>query len=107
VHQLNDFRHLVRRFIAVSEQICDLQLRQADSQPVKKTALDGLLAAEILWDIEALIGRQSLDQVDLEALESAVRRQVLHLAGRAVEQHLKCRSLRCRQTPKRAASADN
>ena len=35
-----------------------------------------------------MLGRQSLDQLDLEALENAVRRQVLHLAGRAVEQRL-------------------
>jgi hypothetical protein len=55
---------------------------------LKKTALDGLLAAEILWDIEALLGRQALDQLDLEALENAVRRQVLRLAARAVEQQL-------------------
>ncbi len=55
---------------------------------LKKTALDGLLAAEILYDIEALFGRQNLDELDLEALESAVRRQVLSLAARAVEQRL-------------------
>jgi hypothetical protein len=55
---------------------------------LKKTAFDGLLAAEIVWDIEALFGRQSLDGLDLEALESAVRRQVLSLAARAVEQRL-------------------
>ena len=55
---------------------------------LKKTAFDGLLAAEILWDIEALFGRQTLEEVDLEALESAVRRQVLNLAARAVEQRL-------------------
>jgi hypothetical protein len=35
-----------------------------------------------------LFGRQSLDQLDLEALETAVRRQALHLAGCAVEQRL-------------------
>lgn len=57
-------------------------------QELKKTSLDGLLAAEILWDIEALLGRQSLDDLDLEALESAVRRQALRLAARAVEQRL-------------------
>jgi hypothetical protein len=39
-----------------------------------------------LWDIEALFGRQTFGQIDLEALESAVRRQVLSLAARAVEQ---------------------
>lgn len=55
---------------------------------LKKTALDGLLAAEILWDIEGLLGRQCIDDLDLEALESAVRRQALALAVRAVEQRL-------------------
>jgi hypothetical protein len=30
------FRHLVQQFIAVCEQICDLQLKQADAQPFKK-----------------------------------------------------------------------
>lgn len=34
------------------------------------------------------MGRQSLEELDLEALESAVRRQALRLAGRAVEQRL-------------------
>ena len=30
------FRHLVQQLITVAEQICDLQLKQADDQPVKK-----------------------------------------------------------------------
>ena len=30
------FRQLVQQLITVSEQICDLQLKQADDQPVKK-----------------------------------------------------------------------
>ena len=51
--------------------------RHTGTRRVKKTSLDGLLAAEILWDIEALLGRQSLEPLDLEALESAVRRQAL------------------------------
>ena len=55
---------------------------------LKRTPLDGLLAAEILFDIEALLGRQSLANLDLEALETAVRRQALHLAGHAVQQRL-------------------
>jgi hypothetical protein len=41
-----------------------------------------------LWDIEALLGRQSLENLDLEALESAVRGQVLRLAAQAVAQRL-------------------
>ena len=44
--------------------------------------------AEILFDVEVLLGRQSLANLDLEALETALRRQALHLAGRAVEQRL-------------------
>lgn len=55
---------------------------------LKKTSLDGLLAAEILWDIDGLLGRPSLDNLDLEALESAVRRQALRLAAHAVQQRL-------------------
>jgi hypothetical protein len=62
--------------------------RLPQNKGLKKTALDGLLAAEILWDIEALFGRQNLEELDLEALESAVRRQALRLAARAVEQRL-------------------
>lgn len=61
---------------------------RASPETLKKTALDSLLAAEIVWDIEALLGRQSFADLDLEALESAVRRQALCLAGRAVEQRL-------------------
>jgi hypothetical protein len=41
-----------------------------------------------LWDIEALLGRQNVEDLDLEALEMAIRRQALHLAGRAIEQRL-------------------
>lgn len=41
-----------------------------------------------MWDIEALLGRQSLEDLDLEALESAVRQQALRLAARAIEHYL-------------------
>jgi len=39
-------------------------------------------------EIEALVGRQAVDELDLEALEMAVRQQALQLAARAVEQRL-------------------
>ncbi len=39
-------------------------------------------------EIEAQVGRQAVDQLDLEALEMAVRQQALQLAARAVEQRL-------------------
>ena len=38
--------------------------------------------------MESLLGRQSLAGLDLEALESAVRRQALLVAAHAVEQRL-------------------
>ena len=41
-----------------------------------------------MYEIEALVGRQAVDALDLEALEMAVRQQVLQLAARAVEQRL-------------------
>jgi hypothetical protein len=91
--QLNEyhrFRELVQQLIAVSEQICDLEVRQAagSATALKKTSFDELLAAEILYDVEALFGRQTLQALDLEALESALRRQVLGLAAVVVEQRL-------------------
>ena len=41
-----------------------------------------------MHEIEVLVGRQAVDQLDLEALEMAVRQQALQLAARAVEQRL-------------------
>ena len=41
-----------------------------------------------MHEIEALVGRQAVEQLDLEALEMAVRQQALQLAARAVEQRL-------------------
>ncbi len=41
-----------------------------------------------MHEIEALLGRPAVDQLDLEALEMAVRQQALQLAARAVEQRL-------------------
>ena len=43
---------------------------------------------DIVPEIETLLGRQAVENLDLEALEVAVRQQVLRLAGRAVEQRL-------------------
>jgi hypothetical protein len=55
---------------------------------LKKTSLAALLATDIVYEIEALMGRQAVDQLDLEAMEMAVRQQALQLAARAVEQRL-------------------
>ena len=43
---------------------------------------------DIVPEIETLLGRQAVENLDLEALEIAARQQVLQLAGRAVEQRL-------------------
>lgn len=43
---------------------------------------------DVVQEIEALVGRQAVEDLDLEALEVAVRQRVLQLAGRAVEQRL-------------------
>jgi hypothetical protein len=40
----------------------------------------------MVQEIETLLGRQAVEKLDFEALEVAVRQQVLQLAGRAVEQ---------------------
>jgi hypothetical protein len=42
----------------------------------------------VVREIETLLGRQAVEDLDLEALELAVRKQVLQLAGAAVEQRL-------------------
>jgi hypothetical protein len=43
---------------------------------------------DVVQEIETLLGRQVLEDLDLEALELAVRQQVLQMAGRAVEQRI-------------------
>jgi hypothetical protein len=55
---------------------------------LKKNLLAGLLAIDVVQEIETLLGRQVMENLDLEALELAVRQQVLQLAGRAVEQRI-------------------
>jgi hypothetical protein len=46
------------------------------------------LASDVVQEIETLLGRQAVEELDLEALELAVRQHVLQLAGAAVEQRL-------------------
>ena len=101
------FRQLVRELITVSEQICSVQLREAQTAPlakIKKNLFGDLLAMDVVQEIETLLGRQAVENLDFEALEVAVRQQVLQLAGRAIEQRLNadasdargaCLSCRC------------
>ncbi len=55
---------------------------------VKKNLFADLLATDVVQEIETLLGRQAVADLDLEALELAVRQKVLQLAGAAVEQRL-------------------
>jgi hypothetical protein len=55
---------------------------------VKKNLFAELLATDIVQEIETLLSRQAVEDLDLEALELAVRQQALQLAGAAVEQRL-------------------
>ncbi len=55
---------------------------------VKKNLFAELLAADVVQEIETLLGRQAVEDLDLEALELAVRQKVLQRAGAAVEQRL-------------------
>src|SRR5467141_3141134 len=55
---------------------------------VKKNLFADLLATDVVQEIETLLSRQAVEDLDLEALELAVRQQVLQLAGAAVAQRL-------------------
>ena len=54
----------------------------------RKKGLQTALKTDILQEIEAFLGRQSIEGLDFEAVEIAVRRQALCLAARALEQRL-------------------
>ncbi|MBM4397147.1 MAG: ISKra4 family transposase [Deltaproteobacteria bacterium] len=60
-------------------------LRQGGCQ---KGGLKAVLDSEAIAEIEALVGPGSVDRLDFEAIETAARRNVLHVAARAVERRL-------------------
>ena len=53
-----------------------------------KKGLPTEIQNDIVQEIEALLGRQSIRDLDFEAVETAARRQALRLAARALEQRL-------------------
>ena len=55
---------------------------------LKNTSLAEHLAVEVAVEIDSLLGRGSSDGIDLEAIETAARRQALGLAARAIEQKI-------------------
>jgi hypothetical protein len=54
----------------------------------QKGGLKEALAAEISQEIDQLIGAHAADCLDLEALETAARRQALRLAAALIERHI-------------------
>ena len=54
----------------------------------QKGGFNTAFEAEIVSEIDALVGTGAVDEWDFEAIEVAVRRQALRVAARAVEQRL-------------------
>jgi hypothetical protein len=53
---------------------------------IKKTALAEELVVEVEQEIEALLGAAGAEEVDLEAVETALRRRVLRVAARQLQE---------------------
>jgi hypothetical protein len=46
------------------------------------------LESEVVQEVETLLGREAVAELDFEALEMALRRGTLRLAARAIEQRI-------------------
>jgi hypothetical protein len=57
-----------------------------EKSKLKKNATAASLQGEIAREIEELFGSQALEEIDFEALETAVRRRALQLAACLLEQ---------------------
>ena len=86
------FRRKVEAFWQGCEEWADQELEgsvlAAASAEAEKRGLSTTFQNEIAQEIEFLLGRQSIADLDLEAVEMAVRRQALRLAAQALEQRL-------------------
>ena len=54
----------------------------------QKKGLQTVLEADVVQEVEALLGREAVAELDFEALEVALRQRTLGLAARAIEQRL-------------------
>jgi len=54
----------------------------------KKTTLGAVIQAEVIAEIETLVGTNAVDDLDFEAIEVAVRRKAMRVAARAVERRI-------------------
>ena len=62
----------------------------------QKRGLSAQFQVEIAQEIEAFLGKHSMQGIDFEALETAARGQALRLAARALESLAECGHLRLR-----------
>ena len=58
-----------------------------------KKGLQTALESEVVQEVEALLGREAVAELDFEALEMALRHGTLRLAARAIEQRLNADTL--------------
>ena len=61
--------------------------RSRGSRAIKKTTLAEELGVEVEQEMEALLGAAVAEEVDLEAVETALRRRVLRVAARQLQEH--------------------
>lgn len=54
----------------------------------KKTAFQSVLQAEVIAEIETLVGTDAVDSWDFEAIETVIRRKAMYVAARAVERRI-------------------
>jgi hypothetical protein len=87
--QLAEYRRLrgpTQEPVKVNEKICDARLHgEKPEEDSKKRLSAGQLGGDAAAEIDSLLGRGASDNVDLEAVETAARRQVPGLAARAIE----------------------
>lgn len=85
------FRELARELVVTNEQLCDARLEESrgpSASENKKTVLAEGMAAEVEQEVKALLGAAAVEELDLEAVETALRRRALRVAARLLEAHL-------------------
>jgi hypothetical protein len=82
------FRKLAGALVATNEQICDARLARRLPPSLKETALAEGFAVEVERELELLLGTAGAEELDLEAVETALRHRALRLAGRLLKERL-------------------
>ena len=82
-------RDLIRDLVDVSEKTCEARIENRKTEDdSKNTSLAAQLARDAAVEVDALLGSGASDGMNFEAIETAVRRQVMGLAARVIEQRL-------------------